>query len=245
MIEFRSTMDVTLTDAFGNDESIVAAARVSTGREGDKTAVFGLLNYLMKHRHGSPFEHNGMTFLIHAPIFVWRQFHKHRIGFSYNEESARYKTLKPVFYIPDFSKRPCYKVEASQWTPSRPKMSHFPEILQDEFSSYGEMNEYITRQMQESYMQSYSVYRKNLELGLDPGLARACLPVAIYSSCYVTCNARSLMHFLSLRTHDPESRFVSYPLAEIEMVARQMEEVFKKLFPFTHEAFVKNKRVSP
>src|SRR4051794_40956436 len=108
-IELRSDITVRLISSSGGDHSIVAAARVSTSGEdalqyadparAEESA--GLIRYLMKHRHGTPFEHSSLTFFVHAPILVWREWHRHRIGFSYNEESGRYKTLDPVFYLPE------------------------------------------------------------------------------------------------------------------------------------------------
>lgn len=89
------------------------------------------------------------------------------------------------------------------------------------------------------------MYENNLRLDLDPGLARDCLPVGIYSSCIVTCNPRSMMAFLSLRIHDPEALFVSYPLYEIDVAARKCEEIFASKFPITHKAFCDFKRVGP
>ena len=100
-IKFRSDVTVELKQSMASDEAILMAARVSTGAEStspEKDA--GLINYLMRDRHGSPFEHNSFTFYIEAPIFVFREFMRHRIA-SYNEESGRYKELKPVLYIPD------------------------------------------------------------------------------------------------------------------------------------------------
>src|SRR3546814_16331451 len=97
---------VELVDSMGNDLSVVKAARVSTMGErvqvghGEKGSR-GLINYLMRDRHGSPFEHNSMTFFIQAPIFVFREFHRHRVGWSYNEESARYREVGKEFYAPD------------------------------------------------------------------------------------------------------------------------------------------------
>lgn len=213
------------------------AARVSTQGdfclESEPGEHAGLINYLMKHRHGTPFEHNSMTFFVKAPIFVWREWHRHRIGFSYNEESARYKVLEPLFYLPDRD-RPMMKVNG--WKPGRPKFTRCEE-------------EYCYRQLchnlRETYRLGYSMYLDNLELGVDPGLARDCLPVGIFSSCWVTCNARSLMAFLSLRTHEPTAERVSYPLYEIEVAARKLESHFSRLFPITYTAFVANGRVAP
>ena len=92
---------------------------------------------------------------------------------------------------------------------------------------------------------AYAVYEDNLALGIDPGLARDCLPVGIFSSCWVTCNPRSLMAFLSLRHHDPEAMFVSYPLWEIDLAAQVCEQILADGWPITHAAFLKNGRVGP
>jgi thymidylate synthase (FAD) len=224
----------------GSDAHLAAAAWVSTSSdEGMKRAVekpddvSGVINYLMKHRHGTPFEHSAITFYVHAPIFVWREWHRHRIGFSYNEESARYKVLDPVFYVP-VRDRPMMKVEG--WKPGRPK------FLKCEYQPTYDI---LCFNLKEGYEAGYRNYLNNLELGIDPGLARDCLPVGIYSSCWVSCNPRSLMAFLSLRTQDENSKFLSYPLYEIEVAARQVEELLKHYWPITYDAFNKNGRVAP
>lgn len=178
----------------------------------------------------SPFEHSALTFFVRAPIFVWREWHRHRIGFSYNEESGRYTTLRPVFYIPARD-RPMKKVE--KWKAARPKFEDIDDI------SYN----CLVENLKNSYIQTYTDYLKNLELGVDPGLARACLPVGIYSSCWVTCNPRSIMSFLSLRTHEPEADFISYPLYEIELAARQIEKIFAEHWPLTYKAWNENGRM--
>ena len=108
-IEFRSDVTVELVRSSASDSDVLFAARVST--QGEQTLEDaasgteatardrGLINYLMRDRHGSPFEHNSMTFYVQAPIFVFREFMRHRIA-SYNEESGRYRELRPVFYVP-------------------------------------------------------------------------------------------------------------------------------------------------
>lgn len=229
---------------------VVAAAKVSTSGAAaldfaDGTALndkkepwsdkdsYGLINYLMKHRHGTPFEHAAATFFVHAPIFVWREWHRHRIGFSYNEESARYKTLEPVFYLPD-RERPMMKVDG--WKPGRPKF-----LRCDDDAKY----ERLCANLRDDYARSYAHYLENLEMGFDPGLARDGLNVGIYSGCWVTCNPRSLMAFLSLRVHDEAAKFVSYPLFEIEAAARSCEEMLAKGWPLTHQAFVEQGRIAP
>ena len=240
-MQFKSDINVRLIQSMGGDHTIVAAAKVSTSGESclkiadnqDVSEFTGLINYLMKHRHGTPFEHSALTFYVHAPIFVWREWHRHRIGFSYNEESGRYKQLDPVFYLPD-RERPMMKVDG--WKPGRPK---FTRCENDEVFAR------LCSNLSFSYRNAYEMYEQNLSLGIDPGLARDCLPVGIYSGCWVTCNPRSLMAFLSLRVHDPDATFVSYPLWEIDMAARACEEVLKTGWPITHAAFVKNGRVSP
>lgn len=240
-IELKSDIDVTLIQSTGTDNSVVHAARVCTTpteiheltNPTSEEDSFKLINYLMKHRHGTPFEHASMTFFVHAPIFVWREWHRHRIGFSYNEESGRYKTLEPTFYIPN-RERLMMKVDG--WKPGRPK---FTRCENDK--DYQRLCDNLL----DSYEYSYIRYLDNLELGIDPGLARDCLPVGIYSGCWVTCNPRSLMAFLSLRTHDPDANFVSYPLWEIEIAARKCEQIFANSFPLTYRAFVENHRVSP
>ncbi len=242
MIDFKFTSEITvrLIDSMGDDARLAMAAWVSTSAEdGMRRAiekpddVTGVINYLLKHRHGTPFEHGTMTFFVHAPVFVWREWHRHRIGFSYNEESGRYKTLDPVFYLPD-RERPMMKVD--EWKAGRPK---FTRCERDE--TYKS----LTDNLANSYGLAYSSYLRNLDLGIDPGLARDCLPVGIYSSCWVTCNPRSLMAFLSLRTHEPDAKQVSYPLWEIDLAARKCEELFAARWPVTHAAFCANGRVAP
>lgn len=240
-MKFTSDITVRLIDSLGGDHDVVAAARVSTSGEeslqySDPSCAeenAGLINYLMKHRHGTPFEHGLLKFYVHAPILVWREWHRHRIGFSYNEESGRYKKLEPVFYVPARD-RPMMKVDG--WKPGRPK---FLQCTDDE--KYNQ----LVDNLKYSYEIAYDNYLKNLDMGFDPGLARDCLPVGIYSSCWVTCNPRSMMAFLSLRTHEPDAAKVSYPLYEIENAARQCEEIFAKLWPITYEAFVKHGREAP
>src|SRR5690348_2635786 len=103
----RSDVSVELVKSSASDSDVLFAARVSTlGEQSldelqkDPERSKGLINYLMRDRHGSPFEHNSMTFFVSAPIFVFREFMRHRVGWSYNEESGRYRELDPVFYVP-------------------------------------------------------------------------------------------------------------------------------------------------
>jgi thymidylate synthase (FAD) len=246
-IQLRSDFDFMLISTMGGDEQIARAAWASTNPDDlakqaedakDPKKVTGLINYLMKQRHGSPFEHSAMTFAISCPIFVFREWHRHRVGWSYNESSARYSKLRPVFYVPTID-RPTIKIKEEDWKASRPKFT-VPYGVEERASAC-ELASNLTK----SYRLAYEMYEKNLSLDVDPGVARACLPVGIYSTCWMTCNPRSLMHFLSLRTHEPGAKFVSYPLYEIEAAARLVEQVFEKHWPATYKAFVENGRVAP
>lgn len=233
---FRSDMSVDLVKHSASDADVIWAARVSTAGEQsldeiskDPAKSAGLINYLARERHGSPFEHTSMTFFISAPIFVFREFMRHRIA-SYNEESGRYRELQPVFYVP---------------SPER-KLVQIGKTGAYEFiDGTKEQYDITVRSMKESYVFSYEHYQKMLEAGVAREVARAVLPVGLYSSMYVTMNARALMNFLSLRTSREGSHFPSYPQREIEMVAEKMEAVFARLMPLTHGAFEKSGRIAP
>lgn len=231
-IKLRSYFDVDLINSAGSDEMICKAARVSTlGAESiDSEESAGLINFLMKNRHGTPFEHAFMTFRISAPIFVWREYMRHRIGISYNEESGRYKELNPVFYTPPIG-RPLIQI-------GKPGAYEFVYGTDDQADS-------AVRDLNASYEIAWEVYQKMLSDNVAKEVARMCLPVAIYSTAYVTMNPRSMMSFLSLRTKSDISTFPSYPMWEINQVANQQEKIFAELFPLTHTAFNDNGRVSP
>lgn len=229
---------VELIQHVGGDAMVAAAAKVSvSGFEAKKMAheegeegVSGLINYLMKQRHGSPFEHGMMTFFVHAPIFVIRELQRHRIA-SYNEESGRYKQLEPVFWSPGRD-RAIAKDEG--YKPSRPT-----------FVAGTEWQHVIIDKHDELFDLLYAAYLDELDAGIAPEVARRLLPLATYSSTWVTMNPRALMNFLSLRIHAPSAKFVSYPQREIHDVALGMESDFMKHWPLTHAAFIKNGMVAP
>ncbi|GAA3425819.1 FAD-dependent thymidylate synthase [Streptosporangium nondiastaticum] len=234
---FLDDVTVELVRNSASDTDVLWAARVSTAGEQsleeinkDPERSRGLINYLIRDRHGSPFEHNSMTFFIRAPIFVFREFHRHRVGWSYNEESGRYRELQPDFYVPGRERRLVQE--------GRPGKYVFVE-------GTDEQHKLVTEAMEDSYRQSYAAYQEMLEAGVAREVARAVLPVGLFSSMYATCNARSLMHFLSLRTKSEQAKVPSFPQREIEMVAEKMEAVWAGLMPLTHAAFVANGRVAP
>ncbi|NBU32662.1 MAG: FAD-dependent thymidylate synthase [Actinobacteria bacterium] len=234
-ISFRSDVTVELVKHSASDADVIWAARVST--KGDQSledvknteASSGLINYLMRDRHGSPFEHSNFTFFVQAPIFMWREHFRHRIA-SYNEESGRYKVLEPVFYTPGPERRLVQIGKAGAY--------EFVEGTQEQF-------EIVTEQTKTACEVAYAAYQKMLDAGVAREVARIVLPVTIYSSAYVTMNARALMNFLSLRRKAEGSHFPSFPQREIEMVAEKYEEEFARIMPITHAAFVANGRVAP
>jgi len=229
--KFRSDMTVALVNSMASDSAVVMAARVSTGgRPSDEIEKDkGLINYLMRDRHGSPFEHNAFTFYVEAPIFVFREFMRHRIA-SYNEESGRYKELAPVFYVPNAERKLVQQ--------GKPGAYEFVDGTWEQANSAVEA-------MVDSAEHAYAEYKWMLDKGIAREVARMCLPVNIYSSMYVTMNARSLMNFLSLRTTREGTHFPSFPQREIEMCAEKMEEFFAEKMPITYESFENNGRVAP
>ena len=237
-MRLRNDLPVELVQHVGSDAGIAAAARVSTGTDAEgftpeslnRAADHGLIDFLMRNRHGSPFEHGSMTFRVEAPIFVAREFMRHRIGWSYNEASGRYRELDMDFYAPEpgrplvqVGKPGAYEFVPAEWT----------------------VGNRARKSMVAAYGQAATAYQDMLEDGVAKEVARMVLPVGIYTQFYATCNPRSLMHFLSLRTKDDEAKFPSYPMHEIEQVARQMEEHFRALYPSTATCFDANGRVAP
>ena len=235
-IIFQDDMSVELVKSSASDADVIWAARVSTAGDksledvgADPAKSEGLINYLARERHGSPFEHTSMTFFISAPIFVFREFMRHRIA-SYNEESGRYRELKPVFYIPSKERKLVQIGKAGAYT--------FVDGTPEQF-------DITVAAIKETCSLAYANYQKMLDAGVAREVARAVLPVTLYSSMYVTMNARALMNFLSLRTAREGSHFPSYPQREIEMVAEKMEAYFAKLMPITYGAFQKSGRIAP
>ena len=238
---FRSDVTVELVRSNATDQDVLFAARVSTQGEQTLEAAMneqdaetdkrsrGLINYLMRDRHGSPFEHNSMTFYVQAPIFVFREFMRHRIA-SYNEESGRYKQLSPVFYVPGPDRNLIHvgKTGHYEFLPGSPEQVALVE-----------------QESRKASTEAYAAYLRMLEAGVAREVARIVLPLNIYSSMYVTMNARALMNFLSLRTQREGTHFPSFPQREIEMCAEKMEDFWAQLMPLTYEAFNANGRVAP
>lgn len=227
-IEFSSEMDVELVDHMGSDKSIIRAAKVSTlNDQNETTDEYRFIEFLMKGRHMSPFEHCVATFRVDAPIFVWREFMRHRT-LSFNEQSGRYTEMRPKFYTPD-SLRPLVQTgKAGEYT--------FIEGSDDQKAA-------AQICIGDSSISAWYYYRELLEHGVAKEVARMVLPVNIYSTAYVTGKLRNWLQFLSLRTHQENAMFPSFPQREIEMVADQIEDHLWRLYPKTVNAWNNEGRV--
>nr|WP_276318747.1 FAD-dependent thymidylate synthase [Marinitoga lauensis] len=204
-----------LVDMLGNDRTAVKAARVSYGKEisnDDKDKK--LIYYLMKHKHHSPFEHQVFTFHVKTPIFIARQWMRHRIG-SYNEISRRYTTkYAEEFYIPDH-------IRIQDTVNKQGSIKTNDEHMQNKAINI----------INYTYDYLFETYNKLLEMGVAREMARMILPVGQYTQFYWTVNTRSLMNFLNLRAD-------SHAQWEIQQYAVALAEVFKEKLPWTYEAFM-------
>ncbi len=200
-------------DHLGSDLRIVEAARISykspsKGDDKDKK----LLQYLFKHRHTSPFEQCSVTFNIKMPIFIMRQFVRHRT-FRLNEWSARYSELADEFYIPE------------KWRAQDTKNK--------QGSAEADLDHReLTAAVESFNKQAYHIYQTLIARGVARELARTVLPVSIFTEIYVNCDLHNLMHFLALRED-------SHAQLEIREIAPAMKSIAAELFPWTFEAYQK------
>jgi thymidylate synthase (FAD) len=207
-----------------DDLSVVNGARVSFARhkavmeESDE----GLIRFLMRDRHGSPFEHNAFRFHIRCPIFVAREWFRHRIG-SFNEFSMRYAKATDDFYVPE--------AEDVRTQVGKPGAYSF-EPVSDELA------EQARAELQAVYEHAFATYTRLVDAGVARELARSVMPVGAYTQFYWTVNARALMNFVSLRNSE-------FAQLEIRRYAEAVEALFAEQMPITHAAFVANDRTSP
>jgi thymidylate synthase (FAD) len=211
---------IRLVDHMGGDLSVVRSARVSYDagwREPELDEVIGkdakLIAYLLKNKHTSPFESVTFTFEVKAPIFVYRQWHRHRT-WAYNEVSARYTELDMGFYIPALA-------DINQQHASNKQMrtdEQHPEA------------QWIQTQMYSSIMRSYKTYLRLLNKGTARELARIVLPVAMYSKMFATVNLHNLLHFLTLRAHTHSQK-------EIRVYAEAILQLIEPIVPVTIKNF--------
>lgn len=218
------------TDESPGDQRVAQAARVSSGTDtGQANRNKGLLNMLVRDRHGSPFEHVVFTWRIETPIFVAREFFRHRIA-SYNEVSARYTEMKPVFYVPG---------------PGRPLVQEGKPGAYTFTKGTSEQHEWEERQHKNTANFGWYRYQKSLLNGTAREVARNHLPSSIYTSFYVTMNLRSLLNFLSLRLFTEDSKVPTFPLYEIQQVAERMEGQAATIVPQIMKLFNEGGRVAP
>lgn len=210
---------ITLIDTLGDDQRIVDAARVSYN---DKTKHAStseqLIDYLMRHNHTSPFEQVEFVFHVKAPLFVFREWQRHRTA-SLNEISARYSVLPNEFYVP----------------------THERVTTQSDTNKQGSSNEALQDDAIEAYLMTlegfhrfaYEVYELNLKRGVARELARTILPLSIYSEMVWKIDLHNLFHFLRLRT-SPNAQY------EIRVYAEAIAEMVRQHVPLAYKAFEKH-----
>ncbi len=206
---------VELVGTYRTDKDIVNAARVSNGKEWDTSDFndrdYRLLKYLLRHEHGSPFEHTFLQFRIKAPLFVHAHWVKHRIGTSLNTESGRYIDIHEEFYIPSVFRK---QAESNK------------QASTDEVVANSDVARVIYDQ---AVKQSFDTYKYLLEMGVAREQARGVLPQSTYTSFVFTCNVRSLLHFLQLRTAEGAQY-------EIRQYANAISRLAEPAFPYTFKA---------
>jgi thymidylate synthase (FAD) len=220
---------VRLDAAMADDMSVVNAARVSFAKQKQENEWIamsevdkGLVNFLMRERHGTPFEHNAFRFHIKCPVFVAREWFRHRIG-SFNEFSARYSEVPNEFFVP---------AESDVRTQvGKPGAYRFEPVD-------AELSRETVELIQKNNEQAYEAYQHMIVRGVAKELARAVLPVSMYTQFYWTVNARSLMNFLSLRQHESAQR-------DIREYANAVCELASPVMPVTFAAWEQNARIAP
>jgi thymidylate synthase (FAD) len=207
-----------------DDLSVVNSARVSFAKSSDTmdASAVGLIGFLMREQHGTPFEHNAFRFHIKCPVFVAREWFRHRIG-SFNEFSARYSEAPNEFWVPEES-----AVRRQTGKPGSYKFEQVPESLA---RSTTEIIDSINKR-------AYEAYSHMIETGIAKEVARTVLPMSFYTQFYWTVNARALMNFLSLRNSETAQR-------EIRDFAEAIEAIFSEIMPITCEAWIANGRKAP
>ena len=213
-ITFRSDCRVTCIDSMGDDKRIAQAARVSTGNDGSGRPHEGLVKRLWRDQHTSTFEHNTLTVMVEVPIFVAREWMRSRT-FAYNEISARYSEMEPVFYVPG-EDRPLVQTGKA--------MDYRRE-------AGGEIQSHATSDLHRSVARrAWVAYQSMLGEGIAREVARNVLPVSLYTRFYATANLRNWLHFIKLRT-DPTA------LHEIQDAACQVADLIQERWPTAWAAY--------
>lgn len=222
-VEFFNESQVELVNFTGGDNMVAMAAWVSNGldqeeRLEDQTRVAGLINYLYSNRHMSPFEHGQFTFKITTPIFVAREFHRHRTQ-SYNEVSGRYSEMKPRFYIPSTVRPVVQKGKIGNYS----------------FEADEVLNQAVINELMQGSEEQWDRYIRLKEMGVANEVARMALTINLITEFYATVNPRNLMAFLDLRADDQA-------LYEIRDVAFKMEDFLEEKMPMTYQAWLRGRK---
>ncbi len=208
---------VRLVDYMGSDESIVQAARVSYGKGTKKVSEDrGLIRYLMRHKHTTPFEMVEFKFHVKLPIFIARQWIRHRTA-NVNELSGRYSVMKEEFYLPE--------PDDIRYQSTVNKQGRADEEVPDE------LKQEILNYLKDSQEKAFSKYSSYVDDGLARELARINLPLALYTEWYWKIDLHNLFHFLRLRM-DPHAQ------KEIQDYAIIMGDMVKAVCPIAYEAFM-------
>lgn len=220
--KYLDDLGVELIKSNASDLDVARAAWVSTlagdAREKDSGRVPGLINFLYRNRHMSPFEHGSFTFFVDCPIFVAREFMRHRT-FSYNEVSGRYSMMKGRMYVPALYRPIIQKGNMGDYT--------FEPGSPEQYSTMIDAHHI-------AYETCWTQYERMVEAGIAKECARNVLPLGLYTQFYATVNPRNLMAFLDLRLPGDA-------LAEIRAVARMMEVHLEEKMPYTYEAWRKGR----
>jgi thymidylate synthase (FAD) len=217
--EFVTKASATLVQSNATDDMVAMAAWVSFDRDSeerlnDKDRMKGLINFLMREKHMSPFEHGSFTFKIDCPLYVAREFHRHRT-MAYNEVSGRYTKMNYRFMTISDERTLVQKGKAGKYT--------FVSGTKEQQDAVKESDRRVAKFL-------IAEYEKLLDIGIAKEVARTRLPMSLMTQFYATVNPRNLMHFLGLRT-SPQA------LYEIREVAEDMEKALAAQMPMTYDAW--------
>lgn len=217
MIEFVNKVGVNLISAHASDDMVAMAAWVSHDADSeerlqDDYRVGRLIKFLYRENHMSPFEHGQFVFKVDVPLFVAREFQRHRT-FSFNEVSGRYTEMKPRFW----------RADQARIQLGKPGAYYFEDASDEQTALY--------RRLKETKLErDWIHYQTLLDAGIAKEQAREDLPLSLMTQFYATVNPRNLMQFLTLRT-------APNALKEIRDVANEMENIFAQTMPLTYEAY--------
>lgn len=220
---------VHLKDVYGSDLTVVNFARVSFGKQ---KSLFDesdakLCNYLAEHEHTSPFRSCGLVFHVKMPIFVMRQFIRHRLGVEVNEISGRYvEFAEDEFYVPEkFRLQSTSNKQGSE-------TSEPPEVFQKDYFTITQeelLNTYI-----DGCKQQMKTYRNMLSYGIAKEMARMCLPLSLYTEYMVFMSLQAVGHFCRLR-------FDGHAQKEIQQYALAFNQIALEQFPYSYSALMKGR----